>query len=489
MKTRYDSSSPRSIETYGQLLIGKTFLDVVNESDIPEFKRAEITDAYGNRRRKGGLGTLLEEVYFGYKANSDQQADFREAGVELKVSPYHTLINGEYRAGERLVITMISYEGEIELNFDLSHVWDKIRLILLVYYYRNRALTNNLLYQIDFVKLFSPPPEDLEIIKDDYQKIAGKIRLGLAHEISESDTTYLGACTKGATAEKSTVKQFYGDHIPARKRAFCFKNSYMNYVLDNFIVADVDTSEKIIKDVSELREIPFDEIITRKINSHVGKTDRKLCSEFGREYNNNKAQWIDLSYRMLGIKSSRAAEFEKANIVVKAIRIEEDGKMIESMSFPAFKFKDLADEAWEDSVVYNYFSETKFLFVVYKRAEDSYKLIGCKLWNMPNIDLNNTVQKGWQNIKNVIVNGLSFTKKQTKNKIIIENNLPGKSNNEIIHIRPHAKKSAYKFSDGEAIGNVQRDANELPDGQWMTTQSFWVNNSYILAQIDDLISD
>ena len=30
----------------------------------------------------------------------------------------------------------------------------------------------------------------------------------------------------------------------------------------------------------------------------------------------------DLAYRMLGIKSNRAEEFEKANIVVKAIRIE-----------------------------------------------------------------------------------------------------------------------------------------------------------------------
>jgi DNA mismatch repair protein len=489
INTKYDSASPRSIEAYGQLLIGKTFLDVINESDISEFKRAEITDAYGNVKRKGGLGTLLEEIYFGYKANSNQQADFHEAGVELKVSPYNTLLNGEYRAGERLVITMISYDGEIELDFDLSHVWDKIRLILLVYYFRNRTLTNNLLYQIDFVKLFSPPPEDLEIIKNDYKKIVDKIRLGLAHELSESDTIYLGACTKGTTAKKSTVKQFYGAHIPARKRAFCLKNSYMNYVLNSFIIGDVDTYEKIIKDSSELKEIPFEEIVLQRVNRHKGKTDKELCSEFKREYNNNKAQWIDLSYKMLGIKSSRAAEFEKANIVVKAIRINENGGIRESMSFPAFKFKELANEKWEDSTVYDYFCETKFLFVVYNKCGDEYKLKGCKLWNMPNVDLDNIVQKGWQDIKNVILNGVSFTKKKAKRGTEISNNLPNKSNNEIIHIRPHARKSAYRFSNGEVIGNIQRDANELPDGQWMTTQSFWINNSYILRQIEDVILD
>ena len=36
---------------------------------------------------------------------------------------------------------------------------------------------------------------------------------------------------------------------------------------------------------------------------------------------------IDLAYRMLGIRSNQAEEFVKANVVVKAIRIEENGKI------------------------------------------------------------------------------------------------------------------------------------------------------------------
>ena len=44
--------------------------------------------AYANKFRTGGLGNLLEEVYFGYKANSEQEADFPQAGVELKTTPY-----------------------------------------------------------------------------------------------------------------------------------------------------------------------------------------------------------------------------------------------------------------------------------------------------------------------------------------------------------------------------------------------------------------
>ena len=46
--------------------------------------------------------------------------------------------------------------------------------------------------------------------RQDYKVISDKIKAGIAHELSESDTMYLGACTKGANAEKSTVPQYYG---------------------------------------------------------------------------------------------------------------------------------------------------------------------------------------------------------------------------------------------------------------------------------------
>ena len=46
-----------------------------------------------------------------------------------------------------------------------------------------------------------------------------------------------------------------------------------------------------------------------------------------------------LAYRMLGIKGNHAEEFEKANIVVKTIRIGKNNKIKESMSFPTSRQK------------------------------------------------------------------------------------------------------------------------------------------------------
>lgn len=484
---QYDHTDPLSIEEYGKRMVGHTFGEILSWADLAAGIESDI-EAYGNAARKGGLGNLIEERFFGYKANSESEADFKEAGVELKATPYEKKQNGELRAGERLVLTMIVNDKPVDKDFYTSHLWQKCKLLLLVYYLRDKSLGNNMLYRVDYVKLFTPTAVDLAIIEQDYKAIIEKIQSGKAHELSESDTLYLGACTKGSTAEKSTVPQFYPPHIPARRRAFCYKNSYMTHVLNEYIVKDVTTyepEESIITDAGVLADRTFQEYITDKIRQFVGKTDRQLCEMFGREYNNNKSQWVDLAYRMLGIRSNKAEEFVKANIVVKAIRLEENGKMVENSPLPAFKYKELLTEEWEDSTLYNYFEETKFLFVVYKSNGSEYVLKGSQFWNMPFEDFEE-VHEGWQKIVDVIRDGVVLTPTQTKHGIVIKNNFPKKADNRIIHIRPHAQKRYFKFEDGTILGDgTEAHANELPDGRWMPNHSFWLNNDYIVSQLKD----
>lgn len=485
-KKGYDPADPKSIEEYALQLENKSFIEVIQQKkNIPN----EAIGAYADKLNKGTLGNLLEEVYFGYKNNSRQEPDFPEAGVELKTTPYEVKKDGSLRAGERLVITNIGYDKPIELEFYHSHVWDKMRKILLIYYWRNKQLENRLLYKITYVSTFTPSKADLEIIKKDYAYIVEKIHAGLAHELSEADTLYLGACTKGINAEKSTVPQYYGDKIPARKRAFCFKNSYMTYVLNHYIVGKT-SDNSILKNSEIIKEKSFEEILEDIVAKYVGKSDKELCEMFGREYNNNKAQWNDLAFRMLGIHDEHAEEFEKANIRVKTIRIEENGKIRENMSFLPFKFMELVAEDFDDSTLKDYFDETRLFFFVWEKDKDVYRVKGCQLWHMPYEDLNVTVRKEWEKYKHIIQYGVEFKKKiDSCGKISFENNLPNKSETEIIHIRPHAQKAAYRFNNGEEYGNVDRDANMLPNGEYMTTQSFWINNTYILKQIKNLLDD
>src|SRR5690606_20736496 len=105
------------------------------------------------------------------------------------------------------------------------------QLILIVFYLFEKEQL-----EIDFVfkiaRLWRFPLTDLKIIKDDWNKIVSKIKAGKAHEISEGDTLYLGACTKGSTSEKSKRKQPFSG-ILAPQRAFSLKSKYINYIIEN----------------------------------------------------------------------------------------------------------------------------------------------------------------------------------------------------------------------------------------------------------------
>lgn len=464
----YDEANPISIEKYAQKLIGKTFADVCNEDDLSKsnvvFETSDYEANHENKKRKGGLGEIIEERFFHYQCNNDSRPDFDKAGVELKVTPYKINKNGSLAAKERLIITMIDYFGVVEEKFEDSHMWNKARLILLIYYLYQQEIQSRLDYRIGYAKLFSPPEADIKIIRSDFEIIVEKIKAGKAHELSESDTMYLGAAPKAATS-KDRRKQPFSNEL-AKPRAFAFKNSYMTYVLNNYIVPGKDTYEPIMQDGIEC---VFEDYVISKINAYRDYTVEALCSEFQIECDKKpKNLEAMLAYRMLGIKGNHAEEFEKATIVVKTIRIGKNNKIKESMSFPTFKFKELVEEEWETSVFGTYLSETRFFFVVYKFDEnDELRLKGCQFWNIPYADLENEVQKVWKRTKQVLIEGLKIEQRNGKNY----NNFPNASENPVCHVRPHAQNA--------------HDTYELPDGRQYPKQCFWLNNNYILAQLKD----
>ncbi len=469
----YDRSDPISIETYSQKLIGKTFRQIWEEDDArqPMMVREDSTP-YGSsevtetKRNKGNLGQIIEEKFFHYECNSDSRADFYEAGVELKVTPYKINQNGSLSAKERLILTMIDYYQVVNETFEESHLWNKSRLILLVYYLYMKEIKYNLDYKIGYSRLFTPPEQDVKIIRHDYYIIISKIKAGKAHELSEGDTLYLGAAPKAATS-KDRRKQPFSDE-PAKPRAFAFKNSYMTYVLNNYIVPGKATYEPIVQDEAV---DSFEDYVVEKIDRYRGRSIGDLCTEFEIEIEKKpKNLEAMLAYRILGIKGNHAEEFEKASIAVKTIRIGKNDKIKESMSFPTFRFKELIEEEWEDSTFGNYLRETRFLFVVYKfDKENVLRLRGCQFWNIPYEDLETDVRNVWEKTKKVIRDGLEVKMVNGRRT----NNLPKASENPVCHVRPHAQNA--------------QDTYELPDGRQYPKQCFWLNNTYIYDQIDEEI--
>lgn len=239
----------------------------------------------------------------------------------------------------------------------------------------------------------------------------------------------------------------------------------MTYVLNHYIIPDKNTYEPIIKkNIDET----FEEYIINTINQYRNYTVDELCDLF---YSDNekipKSLGALLVYRMLEIKGNQAEEFVKANIVIKTIRLKQNNKIKENMSYPTFKFKELVEEEWEDSAFGNYLRETRFLFVVYKYdVNEKLRLKGCQFWNIPYADLEGNVKTVWEQTKKVIQNGLKIEVKKGK----LSSNLPAKSENPVCHVRPHGKNSEDRY--------------ELPDGRTYPKQCFWLNNTYITSQLE-----
>ncbi len=481
---KYDKYDPSSIEAYAKRLIGHSFRDVlIADSERTRDEAQTSYDApaheqtleyYESKAAKGSLGHLLEEHFFHYPINSDSDPDFKEAGVELKVTPFKENKNGSLSAKERLVLTIIDYMSVTDETFESSHLFNKCKLMLLIYYMHSNN-SDKLDFQIKYADLFQIPPEDMKIIQDDFNFIVNKIKAGKAHELSEGDTCYLGASTKGATAAKSQRQQPFSD-TPAKQRAFCFKTSYMTYILNNYIIPGHKTYERINFSGN------FEKHILDTINQNTGTILSELLTKYDIHYTGKRPKNLESSLvlRMLGVKTDMAEEFVKAGIVVKTIRLEPNDSLRETVSFPAFDFIELVNETWEDSDIHNYLLETKFLFVVFKKdmeyeyfkkikdhsgMDNHLYLDFAAFWNMPVDDIEQDVYSVWNKTRQVISEGIQTEQHGSRTF----NNLPASKDNRVCHIRPHAKN--------------KDDVLPLPNGGSFTKQSFFLNNTYVRDEI------
>lgn len=426
---------------------------------------------------KGAIGTTIEESWYEYTPNAEAGPDFSEAGVELKVAPY---IRGKkgIRAKERLVCNIINYMEEYSKTFYTSAFWHKCQTMLLMSYEHRDGVPKGE-FTIDEAVLFRFPEEDLAIIEKDWEIIMSKVRAGQAHLLSEGDTYYLAACTKGATAESVREQPF--STVPAKQRAYSLKAAYMTSVLTRYIFGSQE-SERIVKDWRVLQERSFDQYVIDKISPYIGMTQDELKSRFGVKSTAKNLNEMLLA-RMLDVKGNIAStdEFKKAGIIPKTIRVRRDGTIKESMSFPAFDFIRLSRETvWEESELYNYLSPAKFLFVIFREDERGGLVFDrLKFWNIPADDLEE-VRRVWERTVQTIREGVQL--RCTPHRVI--NDLPKRLESPVAHVRPHSSLSFYELEDGTRFGTgTFADANRLPDGRWMTKQCFWLNNTYIAEQI------
>lgn len=447
----FNPADIESIKKQAEKVLHKSLSEILTEAQLAKIK-SDI-----DINRKGHLGDVVERYIFNKKQDNAAAPDFPEAKLELKTTPLKETKRKCITAKERLVLGMIDYFGIAKETWETSAFLKKnANLLILFYLYRkSETILDYKFTLLKLLRLLSDlPPADIQQIRMDWEAIAAKVKAKKAHELSEGDTFYLGACTKGATAEKSFTSQ-PGTDIKAKSRAFSLKQTYLNYLLST-------DRAKLARETSELLAAPKHEgigaFIHSRLDKYLGMSESEIHKATGMYLTpGSKSYYADIARAMLGAKKKKIAEFEKADIKMKIVRLKPSGTPKESMSFPAIDYMEIVKEDWEDSTFREMLANRKYLFIIYRYDKaGTLRFEKYLLWNIPEDDLETHARNVWEKTKAQIIAGHADA-------------LPKIKDDPVCHVRPH--------------GRNKKDTAMTPYGIPVTKKCFWLNASYIAAQI------
>lgn len=343
---------------YTENIKGKTFKEIDSK---------KLLENNSMKQRKGLPGQIVETGFYQYPLNNKSEADFNELGIELKVTGFIKNKNNTLRAKERLVLSKINYHEIVNETYETSHLMDKNKKLLIIWYEYEKGKTLGE-FQIKDYQLYDMS-QDEEIFKNDFNIIKEKVKEGRAHELSEGDTSYLGACTKAATSNDRTTQPY--SEIDAKPRAFALKNSYMTGILrelnsynnlrEKTITSSIKTTDSYIynkmkKYIGKSQINIYEEVLGNKITGNIPKNINKIISDkiIGKDEELPKIDDI----------------FKKTSFIIKNLPVDSDYNPLERMSFKNISLSDFKDE-WEYSYWKTYFEETTLLVICYEGTKSS----------------------------------------------------------------------------------------------------------------------
>ena len=442
----YDITDPLAIENFAKQLEGKCLADFMDTHSV-------------DAENKGTFGNLVQ-TFLGIPVNSVPGADFTTIGganVEVKSLPLRNTSKG-LRVKERLVFNIIDYMSICTEQWDTSSFLAKNRLLLLFMYIHepNKTVYEYQIHSVCLLDLKNIPREDLKIMQEDWEKIVSTVRNGEAENLSEGSTFYLGACTKGSTAEKSYRKQPYSD-VLAKQRAFSWKTTYLNHVLEDICKSDKQ-GHSIFGAYSG--KMTFEQLVISMFAPYVGMSAEDIAKTLNKDYAAETKHFLALmSKAILGAADTQdIQEFVNADVTMKTICLEATGHLTESISFPYIHYDEIIHEEWETSTLRE-MMDKKFFFVIFQKTASGQRVLRkAMFWNLPEEILESDVKKVWE---------------RTCEMIRAErfDELPGMSWNPVCHVRPHARNS--------------EDTAITATGRAVVKKCFWLKNSFIRAQIGE----
>ncbi len=231
----------------------------------------------------------------------------------------------------------------------------------------------------------------------------------------------------------------------------------MNSVISESLALGADS----VAPLAELRSgLTFEQVVHERFKPYLGLRATDIGGRLGLSIAPHaKNYFAVLTKRILGISPDKqVAEFEKAGIVVRTMRLRSNGTPKEDVSFPAFDYIDLVQQEWQESDLREQLTR-RFFFVIYELEDNgSPRLCRTQFWTMPVPDVEKFGRSCFEETKRRIIEGNA-------------DDLPKKSENAACHVRPH--------------GRDAKDVIPLPGGGSAVRKSFWLNSSYLARQLAD----
>ncbi len=426
---------------------------------------------------KGAIGQIIEREGFGIANNNEARPDFHNLGIELKVLPLKRTSKNTLTVKERTKICSINYLKLIQEDWESSHAKNKLIEILFVFYeYDKLNPENSIIHDYYFFKLEN---SDEPLIRSDWERTKKIVADGLAHELSESQNVVLAASRAGAGGideSKWDLQPNQKFKERARKRAFSLKPSFTKVIWNE--IQDPKGYDEIINIHQYSNYDELEKLILNQLNYWTGKTLAEFAEYHGLEGGNAKNAAATIVRAALGFKgkTKKIKEIEQLGLLVKTVPCRpKDYYPYEAMSFPFQPLGELkAENRFDESEFYNYLQG--FLFIPLIRADRKEKnldkiVFGKSIIWRPNHHELVQIQKEWELILSIVQNGIKLTRKEAKTRkgYIMLNNLPGESDTEFIHVRPHAR-------DSDDIDLSYSDVQ-------ITKQCFWFNKKLIQKKV------
>jgi DNA mismatch repair protein MutH len=178
------------------LLSGKDLRPLAEQYGVTVWKNGH--------KNKGWAGQVIEQ-YLGLPQNSLQAPDF--GSWELKVVPLIRAADDTLRVKESMAITMIEPAEVVASKFEDSHLYDKLRsMIVVARIFENVADTASVLHSAAEFDLDNPSIR--KQVKEDYETIQEIIRAKGLDALTGDTGKYVQARTKGR-GHGSTSRAFY----------------------------------------------------------------------------------------------------------------------------------------------------------------------------------------------------------------------------------------------------------------------------------------